>query len=193
MGIDARMCLRIKGNYSKEETLNLAVETYKRFGNILWIPKGGDNHCIEIVEEYTQDGDSIFPQAGETILDVSLTGRYYGIGYERGNLPDYIMLAEFLEARIPNVTILYGGDSSGVLAKPFDKETRKELFNHFVKYGHSPYTTYFDHEKDGDICDLCKIPLIRNGWGKNYKAWHCEGCGKAVEERDGIKKVSSET
>lgn len=189
MGIDARMLLRIKGDYTEEQTLELARRTFECFGdNVLFIDRhsGDKKHCITKVDEYYQDGETLHPREGETFLEVDLWGRYYGIDYERGHLPDYIMLAEFFEQLIPNVEVWYGGDSSGVCAEPFDRMTRYNLFKHFVENGHSPYNEYFDKEKDGMICERCNIQMIRHGWGQNYKAWYCKGCGEHVTERDGV-------
>lgn len=190
MGIDARMLLKVKGTISDDTVLKLAVEAFKRFGDILAIYDfcKPPEHCIVKVKEYGQDGPSILPQEDETLLEVRLHGRYYGKGYERGNLPDYLILAEYFELAIPGVEVFYGGDSSGVLAEPFGKAERQDLFFHFTQFGHSPYSEYFDREKDGPTCPLCKIQMIRYGWGGNYRAWYCPGCNDHVEERDGVRK-----
>jgi hypothetical protein len=192
MGVDAQMLLKVKGDYTDVQILTLARHTYECFGrDTVAIGYERERHCITRTEEFTQDGDSIFPTKNETLLEVHLHSRYYGKGYERGHLPDFIMLAEFFERLIPGVEVWYGGDSSGELAILFNKEARHALFQHFCEYGHTPYETYFDREKDGEMCDLCKIQLVRNGWGGNYKAWYCRGCGKTVEERDGKRKETT--
>jgi len=190
MGIDAQMLLKIKGDYSTQQTLELAVHAFECFGKkVLWVDEWDDKdrkHCITKINEYYQDGETIYPKENETFLEVRLEGRYYGKGYERGDLPSYIMLAEFFENQVPNVEVWYGGDSSGVEAYPFDKAKRKDLFSYFCINGHSPYADFFDREKDGSVCPLCKIPATRCGWGANYKAWYCKGCGGYTEERNGI-------
>lgn len=192
MGIDARMLLKVNGEYTSQQTLELARHTFECFGDdVLWVDQYGDKdrkHCIIKINKYEQDGDTIFPQNNETFLEVRLWGRYYGKGYERGDLSSYIMLAEFFEHQIPKVEVWYGGDSSGVEVYLFDKATRDDLFFYFCINGHSPYQDYFDHEKDGEVCKLCKIPMTRYGWGANYRAWYCKGCGTRVQDVKGIKK-----
>lgn len=193
MGIDAQMLLKVNGEVSEDQVLALAVNAYERFGNVLFVwnsdDLGGKRHCITRVDRYEQDGDDIMPEPGETFLEVHLSGRYYGEGYERGNLPGYIMLAEYFESVIPGVKVMYGGDSSGVCAEGFGKQERDALFAHFVKVGHNPYESGFDHEHDGPDCELCKIQMIRCGWGRDYKKWYCRGCGTTIEERDGVRTV----
>lgn len=196
MGIDAQMLLRIKGEITDDEILSLAINAYERFGSILFVwnrdDLGGKRHCITRETVYQQDGDDIEPEHGETFLEVHLSGRYYGEGYERGNLPNYIMLAEYFEAVLPGVKVMYGGDSSGVCAEGFGKAERDALFAHFVKNGHSPYNSHFDRDHDGPECDLCKIQMIRCGWGRNFKKWYCRGCDTTIEERDGVRTVGRE-
>ena len=194
MGVDAQMLLRTNGMFTDDEILSMAVNAYERFGDVLFVrnneSSGGKHHCITREEVYTQDGEGIVPEPGETFLNVHLSGRYYGEGYERGNLPDYIMLAEYFESIIPDVKVMYGGDSSGVCAEPFDKNARAELFSYFVKVGHRPYTSGFDSKKDGEECGLCKVKMTRCGWGGNYAKWYCHGCGTTVEMRDGVRTVN---
>jgi len=190
MGIDACMLIKVPRVVDKAEALQIAVNAYERFGDALFVIKDGEGkrHCVTVQEEYSQDGDTIYPEPGQTLLEVHLWGRYYGEGYERGPLHTYIVLAEYFEQAIEGATVYYGGDSSGICADPFDKAARDKIFSYFVKFGHRPYQEFFDHDADGHICDLCNTKVIRNGWGGNYKAWFCPGCGREWEERDGIMK-----
>jgi hypothetical protein len=122
--------------------------------------------------------------------------RYYGIGYERGPILKIIEIATVLEYLLPECEILYGGDSSGVLAEPFTTTVQQELVQHYLgTAAEDPYGRYFDEgfsrgEKfpfDRPTCDLCKVPMIRSGWGQGFAAFHCAGCGHRVETRDSGK------
>jgi len=146
---------------------------------------------------YQQDGDDVPAENGECLLELSLSGRYYGPGYERGDILAYCAIAEWLEANIEGCEVWYGGDSSGVCAEPFPEAKRRELKLHlFGKNGRD----YFGHfENSGLFSDGCKRPEpcslcprgqyrgIRNGFGRNgaYGVFHCAGCGKSVMTEDG--------
>lgn len=177
MGIDAVMILKVV-EYTDEQTLELAKRAFELFGHALFIAGVAPfrRHCIT---RAVRDG--------ETQLHVHLRGRYYGECYERGDLPDYIMLAEFFERSVPGAQVFYGGDCSDALGL-FDRTARDKLFDHYVKFGHRPYNEGFDHEKDGPVCSLCKEQMVRYGWGgDNYKAWRCWGCGQRVVCKDGVE------
>jgi len=140
---------------------------------------------------WTQDGPDIVAEDGEWFLRVSLWSRYYGVGYERGDLLTICAVAEWIEFNIPDCAVWYGGDSSGVLAEPFDAPARHKLKKHlFSLQGRD----YFQHERRGSFptpppCSLC-IPgeprFDRHGWGATM-AVNCGGCGKTFESRDSGK------
>jgi hypothetical protein len=189
MGIDAEMFVKTTIQFTDDEVLDLAYDLASSFGeNRFFIKRPGDvfgdesRHCLEIIEEYYQDGPTLKPANGETFIRVYLWGRYYGEGYERGDLPLYINVAEWLESRIPNAEVFYGGDSSGVCAMPFNNEARMKLWKYFCQVNHAPY--YFDKNDDGTkrpVCDLCKKPLHRYGWGRGFAAFSCSGCSLDIE------------
>lgn len=151
---------------------------------------------------YHQDGDSIKADGDECLLELSLCGRYYGIGYERGDILTYCAIAEWLEANIPGCEVWYGGDSSGVCAKPFGDKERRELREHlYSNMGRHYFGGFqrFDEERRGaaprpPACAICprgKYCGTRNGFGggpgNEYCAYHCPGCGKNAITRDGGK------
>lgn len=197
MGIDAEMFVRTKAKITKEQVRDLAYHLGSAFGaDRFWIFKDrGEGipprHCLEIVNKYDQDGPTIKPEKGETFIRVHPATRYYGEGYERGDLPFLIMLAEWLERNIPGGEVWYGGDSSGVCAEKFDKRARKRYLDLYCKVGHHPYSGAFDTDHgDGvkaPICKFCWKKMRRYGWGKNYAPFHCSGCGESVVTRDGGK------
>lgn len=72
------------------------------------------------------------------LLDVNLYRSYYGIGYERGYLPLFIQIAEWLEQKLPGCRVLYGHDVNGE-GFPFDAAVRVKLLNYYNKVGSQPY------------------------------------------------------
>jgi hypothetical protein len=140
---------------------------------------------------WTQDGNPICARPGETFLKVNLWTRYYGPGYERGDILTICAVAEWCELNLQPCEIWYGGDSSGVLAKPFGAAERTAMRTHlYSKSGRD----YFSHyQRAGSFptpapCALC-VPgenrFNRHGWGNNYVAVNCGGCGREFESRDG--------
>lgn len=184
MGIDAQMLVKVKGKVEKEQLIKWAYELAAAFGSESFlINRESKEHCLTIIDEYKQDGDSIFPEKDETFIEVGLITRYYGEGYERGNLPFLIMVAEFLEIKIPNSQIWYGGDSSGIEALLFDKKRRNELFKYFVEFQHKPYRKGFATHNNPPICDFCKVSMTEYGWGEGSIHYRCDGCVYEKKEK----------
>ncbi len=193
MGIDAQMFIRLQREVSDREVKLLAYELSASFGHDKFMidreRKWDGDHCIKKIEAYTQDGPIIYPEEGETFLQVRLQSRYYGVDYERGDLPLLIMIAEYLKIKLPDCEIWYGGDSSGVLAELFNKKARWDLFKHFAEVNHSPYKEAFNVVGSGyQMCDFCNQPMNQSGWGENYEGFNCPGCGYRLEIRDGERK-----
>ncbi len=194
MGIDAEMFVRTKRAVSDRDVERWAYRLGEAFGHERFFLmerdwEGQPRHAINRCAVYEQDGPDIVPEEGETFLTLSLYGRYYGEGYERGDLPFLIMLSEWLERNIPGGEVWYGGDSSSVIAKPFGKAEREALFSHFADVGGIPYSLGFSDAMRGGQeqprCEFCSEPMTRYGFGPNYAAYTCDGCGKKVETHDG--------
>lgn len=83
---------------------------------------------------YEQDGPTIEADAGEFLLQIRLTGRYYHEDYARGDPVLYAGIAEWLEANIPGCEVWYGGDSGGAEAQPFGPARRRQLIEHLRAY-----------------------------------------------------------
>lgn len=136
---------------------------------------------------YLQDGNTIFANHNEWFLSVSLWTRYYGFGYERGDLLTICAVAEWCEENIPGCAVWYGGDSSGVCIEPFTKSRRIELRKHLYSQSGRDYFNYrglaVRHPRP---CGLCVDggSFSQYGFGQNYIAVHCSGCGKSFETRD---------
>lgn len=140
---------------------------------------------------YTQDGDDVAAAPGECLLELSLMGRYYGEGYERGDLLTYCAIAEWLEINVPGCVVLYGGDSSGVCAEPFDADRRMQLKRHlYSQSGRDYFNRGWMTEQGGPKPKACSRCPGGNycgsqfGTGTSYAAFHCPGCGDSVETRD---------
>lgn len=192
MGIDARMLVRTKTPVTDEQIRRWAYELGESFGHenfLLWGPSESDPEGrralrrIEVAEE-----EHLFPEPGETLLQVSLRGRYYGAGYERGDLPLYLQLAEWLEYKIPGASVWYGGDHGEL--EFFGRANRERLFRHFVEVGHRPYMGR-PSIGDGDVrvCAFCEVPMTQLGSGSFglYESHHCFGCGFVEQTKDGGK------
>lgn len=219
MGIDAEMLVKIKGDKPSDEQIarwswelvsRMGAEHFylnekDRTGNVRralnltkidaedWDDYGIEGEPPADGKMYIQDGPEILAEPDEWFLKTSLSGRYYGPGYERGNILIYCAIAEWIEQNIPNATVFYGGDSSGVLAEPFDEAARKELKAHLYGPEGKAYFSFMsaaisgqDAYKAKGPCALC-IPgeprFRRYGFGKNYVAVSCGGCGKCFESR----------
>lgn len=147
----------------------------------------GDDHPSKDGREYHQDGDTIIAAEGEWFIEVSLWTRYYGPEYERGNWQVICATAEWLEQNIGG-EVWYGGDSSGVCATLFDEKARAEMRKHALSIHGRDYYNGFERGpfKTPAPCSLCvkERGMTRHGWGKDYIAVSCGGCGKSFETRD---------
>lgn len=178
MGVDAQMLVKTKKPLSWEEVRRISVQLADCYGTDAFMISEDYGHALEIVDEYYQDGDTVVPSDGEQFIEVRLWGRYYGVGYERGPLMEYISIAQWLEIVIPDCVVLYGGDSSGICAEPFDAAAREKLFRHFIEVGHSAYHGFFG---EGPGCDFCLGKAMSNhGGSSRYDFYSCHGCGKHV-------------
>lgn len=195
MGVDAEMFVKVRPPMTDRQVQRIAFEMAGAFGHEkFWIDREQNRRALTVVEDYTQDGPTIQPKTGEQFVRVSLWSRYYGEGYERGDAPLIIMVAEWLEHRLRaepgNVSaeVWYGGDSSGINAYRFDAKARLALFKHFVGSAHRPYDRGWDEERGlSRHCKFCDEPMNRYGYGANYASFACRGCGLEEESRDGFR------
>lgn len=186
MGVDAEMFVRTRVPLSELEVRKLSVDLVECFGtdNLMvtrpgqftWEPEG--RHALQIVDKYEQDGPDILPEPGEQFIRVHLFNRYYGRGYERGHLPAIIMVAMWLEARIPDAVIWYGGDSSGVCAEPFGPKERDELWRYFCDQGHRRYNSIWGRGEKEQTCAFCADNVMTTCmWAGDTTGYVCNGCG----------------
>jgi hypothetical protein len=149
---------------------------------------------------YYQDGETVYAAPDEWLLNVNLWARYYGVGYERGDLMTICAVAEWIEANIPGAVVYYGGDISGVEAKPFNATARAVLRRHYYSKAGREYFKRGHMTRDIPLppgCGLCidkaQPQWSQFGFGANntYAAFACAGCGKSVETQDGGKTWST--
>ncbi len=195
MGVDAEMVVRWDQELTDAELLRLSYETVAAFGTKkLWVRRDGEygapRHALSRGTDYELVPD---PGAFKTLLTVHLWTRYYGSGYERGDLPFILSLTRWFRTRLDGCTIYYGGDSGEALLELTSPEGEGELWQHFVDNQHFPYTKGWDRTSDDAIptprCDFCDEPTLRYGWGNGglFGAFNCPGCGWTQKTQDGGK------
>lgn len=72
------------------------------------------------------------------LLDANFCLAYYGVGYERGELPLYKQTAEWLEERYPGCAVSYGNDSNGE-TRPWPAVEREKILRYYKLFGSEPY------------------------------------------------------
>jgi len=112
-----------------------------------------------------------------TLLELAVSGRYYGPEYERGPLMTFIAIAEWLEYNLPNCVVLYGNDSDDQM-EVFDSAKRQVYKTHFFTHGHHPYQSYFgiSRNQTRPLCPRCNELMNNVGGGGAEEFWSCYGC-----------------
>lgn len=199
MGIDARILLRVKGEAPSAGQLktwswNLASSVGAEH---FYFDRDVGKPVITLSDGagkvYSQDGDDVLAEPGETLLEVHTWSRWYGVGYERGDLITLCAIAEWCEANIPTCEVWYGGDSSGVIAAPWPDSERRKLRRHLYTEEGRTYCVAAcgpeEKPKGPPTCALC-VPdrgMIRVGSSGDghFSSWHCKGCGETITTHDG--------
>jgi len=192
MGIDAEMFVKTKIKFTGKELKRLAYELASSYGAGNFFidreKRWEGKHCLNFIDKYEQDSPiTIYPKENEYFIRINLWTRYYGIRYERGDLPLILSVAEWMENKIPECEVWYGGDSSGIEAIHFDKKERTKLFKHFVTVNHTPYIRAFEYNHK-EWCNFCDEPMVQYGFGGNYAAFRCTGCNYKYSIKNGIKE-----
>lgn len=210
MGIDAVMYVEIPGEVSTADLKAMGYELGSCVGPesfLTWAPEVDNNlpwrkqgrGPLEFAD-FSDDGDEngaiygLTRRDGFTLVQVSLSGRYYGRGYERGNLWTYVAVGAWFESQVAGCTVWYGGDSSDELDL-FDEEYQSALIQHWAEVGGRPHYSYHCSNEtlsSGRVipnCPVCDVALNRSGWGGNgdeeYAHVSCMGCGYSRSTRDG--------
>lgn len=182
MGVDASMYVTGFEPTEKQKAA-LSFDLAEAFGaNWFWIWDAGHVGAKEdrrALSMHEPDLASEWEQVKSPGYEVNIASRYYGPGYERGNLPLILAVSRWLRDRIPGCIVWYGGDESVSELTP---EREQLLWDHFVTVGHKPYMST-EPGDEGPIC--CGHYMTRFGWGGGYAAWRCPGCGMKESHHDG--------
>jgi hypothetical protein len=192
MGVDAMMFFKTK---NKQNEQKLSYELGCMFNSQL--THGFDDLKSHSITDVEKDGykseilNNYYIQGNEYMYEIHLWGRYYGPGYERGDILTYINIAEWLEWKLgPNITIYYGGDSSDNY-QTFGKEERRTLREYYFENAHRPYQSCsrFKEQVGNPMCARCYEPMFNTGGGGAETYWCCHGCNyKALTSSGKIVK-----
>jgi len=220
MGVDARMFIRIKGRnnwLSGDQVKRLSYEIGTAFStdtffvtnprqlsyegqevrralSIVAPIKDAEYHGLEpdfaAKVVWTQDGEPIVAEDDEQFVKVSLRGRYYGPGYERGSWPTLRAIIFFLTEAVPQGQVWYGGDSSGMCAEHASPTFMAKMDRHWVNNARRPYVRYESKLKLGlpkdsiepPICELCEVPMADCGGSRDFTFYWCDGCGQKASK-----------
>lgn len=189
MGIDARIVVRTKTTPTLKQVRRWAYELCAAFGyKEFSVDRERGQRALEIVESLEQDGPTLRPTKSETLIECHYSGRYWGPGYERGNLAKIIGVCDWLERRIPGAEVWYGGDSSGTCAVKFDKAEREKYLAHFASDKGNAYSeeSWMGDGKSSAHCDFCDVDMPGYRQGPSATGYLCLGCGlHTLRARDG--------
>lgn len=191
MGVDPVMWAVLNRRASDAEIRHWSYRLGEAFGpECFWVWRtgepGGVRHILSRQIPRQEDGEvyGALPEsiADTDVLKVSLATRYYGEGYERGDLPTIIAVADFIEAALPvRGPVWYGGDCDDH-PKPWPPSARRTAFLHFARVGHQPYVGAFDRDVySAAHCLFCDAPMIST-WrnGRAVLGYRCAGCALEI-------------
>lgn len=195
MGVDADMYVRHKGKLTSDQVRRMAGDLSAAFWvDPFWVERPGTQfggkegrHALSIADEVKPDNwggmehDEYEREAGEQVIIVNLTGRYYGPGYERGPWFKYASIARWLRRRISGARVFYGGDGD---CEELTPERENEIWDHFIQHGYDPY--HGNDNADCPTCDFCQRKMWNQSWGPySAKGYTCDGCGYKNRTTDG--------
>lgn len=183
MGIDAEMFVRVNRAVTADEVKKKAVAMQVAFGpGPLFVARPGrsygqPHHSLAIVDVWRQDGPDIDPEPGETFIKVYLWTRYYGPGYERGDLPAILAVARYLRTVFEPCEIWYGGDSSGVCAEHLDDALEAELWTLFCsEHARDYFSKGFMRSTSLVRCDFCDLDANQGMFSRDTNGYVCPSC-----------------
>lgn len=207
MGVDAMMFVGLKEKMGPLAVRRISADMAEAFGAerfFITLPSEAPDsfnrkprHALEIMSKSEAQESEAFSGRPEVRqwLTVNLWGRYYGDGYERGDLPFLYCLGRWLEIRFPGSVLLYGGDCDGDY-QDFSAGSRDALFAHFARVGHKPYNGGFSSMVKGErqTCEFCAgIPMNNYGGGQGQEFYRCDGCGfKGIRENGVLREIEGE-
>jgi hypothetical protein len=198
MGVDAEMLVRLVTPISDADLIDASYQLAEACGKRerFWLSSDADLAKGEIrraLNRVADDEDGRYRSFGLAVPDghwlwLSLWGRYYGPGYERGDLWAYVAIAEWLERNFPNCAVYYGGDSGETL-EAFHRAARERLIAHWAAKGGRPYYAHEGSDREGGwglsrphplrpTCPLCQRKATQYGSGGMFASWTCDGCSR---------------
>ena len=129
------------------QQLDLTGEDFHRGGPLLYLPRE-DHDYAHVV------GEPGF------LLDLNIRGPYYGVGYERGNLPRFVGIAEWLEQKLPGCRVFYGEDCSGE-GFPFEEPLRVALLEYRRNVGDVYFRKDLSREQADEIRARYSADVLR--------------------------------
>lgn len=183
MGVDAEMFVRLHQPISDESLKDAAYRLAEAMKSEVFMlsnqqkdfDRGERSRALNRLDK----DDYWHPPDEGDWLRVPLWGRYYGPGYERGNLWDYIAVAEWIERNLDG-TVYYRGDSGGMEDLViFDRAYRQSLIAHWAEHGGRPYYQSSGWPRSGPeapLCPLCEKRATQYGSGGTFASWTCDGC-----------------
>jgi hypothetical protein len=146
MGLDAQMLFRSTRRLRDDELAKLNHDLVRTLYQPLRLRGYEDQLKAAPIHHTAPDDTGIGP--GENRIPpehrpgewywVHIGGRYYGIGYEVGDIWGFIGVAEWIEFRIEGAQVWYGSDVDDFLS-PFPKGLREQLAKHFFAVGHGEF------------------------------------------------------
>jgi hypothetical protein len=132
MGLDAEMAVLFSEPKDEPTLRRLAYELVSAVGpSAFWLDRQRDLHALHPLSK------SYWESVPAGAVEVRLSGRYYGPGYERGHWPEYGAILRFLRLRDPGCVIYYGSDSSE--PSLFTQEDEDATWAHWAAEQGRPY------------------------------------------------------
>ncbi len=208
MGVDVKMYVEVPDTITPDRVLKVSRRMVDCFGaDSFWWHDENDKytramlakgqtvpHALYLREPFERDDDGNYvsskEQEGKLHVVVSTLGRYYGPGYERGPLHEYVAWAHYLKHHFPEGIVYYGSDS-GDQYEAWTPSFEKMMLNHFHTHGHEPYRGGFNlgnkYKGGPKDCPRCLVPLIQSGFGQEYGGYFCNSCDHKIATYDGGK------
>ena len=182
MGVDLRLAFTTGKKIEKEEMRDITYRLAEAVGHdFFYLGKGREDGTLAFAEKDYLNGTYRGYNNNAPIYEYEGLSRYYGDGYERGYFPSIYMTIIWLRYNLPNVTIFYGSDSTELI-DVLELDEQEELLKHWCQWGGRPYRDRGNLFKK--MCLLCHKEMTQFGYGGNYAALNCLGCGWKQITRD---------
>ena len=199
MGVDSLMYVKVRRKLTETELRRASWQLCAVFGaDRFFVTRpggngvgdgGGGQHALERVD-WDDDFRELNPEPGGTLVECHVATRYYGPGYERGDLSLLVGVAMFLEATWPGSEVWYGGDSGAGL-KLFDHAARLALVQHAASERGADYRMHDPAGVPSQMCGFCRAPMTQGMWGGSYQGYFCLGCRlyRAVHQDGSVREA----